>query len=291
MFVAGAHYILAAALQTLIEFCSRFEMKLDDKYRLERGQVYLTGIQALVRLPMDQMRRDRRASLNTAAFISGYEGSPLGGYDLALSRVSPLLTEHRIHFVPGVNEDVAATSIFGSQISHVLGESKYDGVVGIWYGKGPGVDRSGDILRHANLAVGAGAAFGVAPGMNPRVVHAARDAGLPFAPGIATPSDIEQALECDCRLLKFFSAEPMGGISYLKSIAAPYAHLNLRYIPLGGIDASHLDRYLAEPLIQAIGGSWIAPRELIQKHDWQTIGERAREAAAKVRAFRPLVNA
>ncbi len=127
-------------------------MELDDKYRLERGQVYLTGIQALVRLPMDQMRRDRRVGLSTAAFISGYEGSPLGGYDLALSRARPLLTEHRIHFVPAVNEDVAATSIFGSQISHVLGESKYAGVVGIWYGKGPGVDRSGDIFRHANLA-------------------------------------------------------------------------------------------------------------------------------------------
>jgi len=127
-------------------------MTLDDKYRLERGRAYLTGIQALVRLPMDQMRRDRRAGLNTASFISGYEGSPLGGYDLALSRVNPLLAEHQIHFVPGVNEDIAATSIFGSQIAHVLGESKYDGVVGIWYGKGPGVDRSGDILRHANLA-------------------------------------------------------------------------------------------------------------------------------------------
>ena len=127
-------------------------MTLDDKYRLERGRAYLTGIQALVRLPMDQMRRDRRAGLNTASFISGYEGSPLGGYDLALSRVGALLAEHQIHFVPGVNEDIAATSIFGSQIAHVLGESKYAGVVGIWYGKGPGVDRSGDILRHANLA-------------------------------------------------------------------------------------------------------------------------------------------
>ncbi|HKW97756.1 MAG TPA: indolepyruvate ferredoxin oxidoreductase family protein [Bryobacteraceae bacterium] len=127
-------------------------MNLDDKFRLVRGQVYLTGIQALVRLPMDQMRRDRAAGINTAAFISGYEGSPLGGYDLALSRVRPLLDEHRIHFVPGVNEDLAATSIFGSQIVHALGESKYDGVVGIWYGKGPGVDRSGDIFRHANLS-------------------------------------------------------------------------------------------------------------------------------------------
>ena len=134
-------------------------MKLDSKYEREQGAVYLTGIQALVRLPMDQMRRDRRAGLNTAAFISGYEGSPLGGYDLALARVKHLLDEHRIHFVPGVNEDLAATSVFGSQIHHSLGQSRYDGVVGIWYGKGPGVDRSGDIFRHANIA-GTGANCG-----------------------------------------------------------------------------------------------------------------------------------
>jgi indolepyruvate ferredoxin oxidoreductase len=127
-------------------------MRLDDKFRLESGTAYLTGIQALVRLPIDQMRRDQRAGLNTAAFISGYEGSPLGGYDMALARAKNILDEHRVHFVPGLNEDLAATAVMGSQIFHVLGESKYDGVVGIWYGKGPGVDRSGDILRHANLA-------------------------------------------------------------------------------------------------------------------------------------------
>src|SRR5262245_22589362 len=101
---------------------------------------------------MDQMRRDRRAGLNTASFISGYEGSPLGGYDLALGRGKPLRDEQRSHFVPGGNEDLAATAVMGSQIHHVLGQSRYDGVLGIWYGKGPGVDRSGDILRHANLA-------------------------------------------------------------------------------------------------------------------------------------------
>src|SRR6266446_477992 len=128
------------------------QMKLNDKYTQQTGSVYLTGMQALVRLPMEQMRRDRLANLNTATFISGYEGSPLGTYDLALARAAALLKEHRIHFVPGVNEDIAATSVFGSQICHVLGESKYDGVVGIWYGKGPGVDRSGDIFRHANIA-------------------------------------------------------------------------------------------------------------------------------------------
>src|SRR5258707_15707453 len=96
-------------------------MSLQDKYTLERGRVYLTGIQALVRLPMDQVRRDRRAGLNTGAFISGYEGSPLGGYDLALGRVRGLLAEHRIHFVPGVNEDLAATAVLGSQIAEAVG--------------------------------------------------------------------------------------------------------------------------------------------------------------------------
>ena len=126
-------------------------MKLSDKYTLERGRVYLTGIQALVRLPIDQMRRDQAAGLKTGAFISGYEGSPLGGYDMALARSGKLLTEYNIHFRPGVNEDLAATAVMGSQIYEVIGKNKVDGVVGIWYGKGPGVDRSGDILRHANL--------------------------------------------------------------------------------------------------------------------------------------------
>src|SRR2546423_7068273 len=127
-------------------------MELDDKYKKDRGTVSLPGIQVWVPLPISQMRRDRRSGLKTGAFISGYEGSPLGTYDLALSRVKPLLEEHNIHFVPGVNEDLAATSVFGSQIFHVHGESNFDGVLGIWYGKGPGVDRSGDIFRHANIA-------------------------------------------------------------------------------------------------------------------------------------------
>lgn len=127
-------------------------MKLNDRYAVESGSVYMTGIQALVRLPMDQMRLDREAGLKTGAFLSGYEGSPLGGYDLQLERVRGMLAELDIHFWPAVNEDMAATAILGSQIHQVLGPSKYDGVLGIWYGKGPGVDRSGDALRHANLA-------------------------------------------------------------------------------------------------------------------------------------------
>src|SRR5271163_858256 len=127
-------------------------MLLSDKFTVERGSVYLTGIQALVRLPLEQMRRDRRAGLKTGAFISGYEGSPLGGYDMALARSKKLLDEHNIHFNPGLNEDLAATSVMGTQIFDVVGKANVEGVLGIWYGKGPGVDRSGDIFRHANLA-------------------------------------------------------------------------------------------------------------------------------------------
>ena len=130
----------------------RPDYSLADKYELERGAVYMTGIQALVRLPLEQMRRDRRAGLSTGCFISGYEGSPLGGYDLALQQVPRVLEEHNVVFTPGVNEDLAAGSIAGSQFFDLLGAPKVDGVVGIWYGKGPGVDRSGDALRHANLA-------------------------------------------------------------------------------------------------------------------------------------------
>ena len=133
----------------------------------------------------------------------------------------------------------------------------------------------------------AGAAFGVAPGMNPRVVLEAKRVGLPFAPGVCTPSDIEQALECGCRLLKFFPAEPQGGLAYLKSIAAPYAHLNVCFIPLGGIDASNAERYLAEPSIAALGGSWLAPRDLIQKKDWPAITQRARQVSEIVKKVRP----
>lgn len=126
-------------------------MRLTDRYTQETGRVYLTGIQALVRLPVDQMRRDRSAGLKTGAFISGYEGSPLGGYDLALAQNRALLDELKIHVRPGVNEDLAATAIWGSQILETIGPTDYDGILGIWYGKGPGVDRSGDALRHANF--------------------------------------------------------------------------------------------------------------------------------------------
>ncbi len=125
---------------------------LDDKYTLEKGRVYLNGTQALVRLLMLQRERDARAGLNTAGFVSGYRGSPLGSVDQTLWKASKHLKKHHIQFQPGLNEDLAATSVWGSQQVNMYPGAKYDGVFGMWYGKGPGVDRSGDVFKHANGA-------------------------------------------------------------------------------------------------------------------------------------------
>ena len=127
-------------------------ISLDDRYLREKGMVYLTGVQALVRLPLDQNRRDRRAGLRIGTFVSGYPGSPLGSYDLALQRLGPMLGEHDIVHVPGANEELAATAIYGTQMLDAYPHSRWDGVTAFWYGKGPGVDRSGDALKHGNFA-------------------------------------------------------------------------------------------------------------------------------------------
>ena len=138
-------------------------------------------------------------------------------------------------------------------------------------------------VEQVQQVVAAGADFALAPGMNPAVVRAAQSAGLPFVPGVATPSDVERALECGCRVLKFFPAEPAGGLTYLKSMAAPYAHLNVRFIPLGGLNAENAIRYLDDPMILAVGGSWIAKRESIAAGDWASITALARQAQALVK--------
>jgi indolepyruvate ferredoxin oxidoreductase len=126
-------------------------LTLDEKYTLTEGRIYLTGIQALVRLPLDQQRRDARAGLRTGTFISGYEGSPLAGYDLTLARVGRLLKEHNIVHQPGLNEELGATAVMGSQLLQLFPGKRFDGVNGMWYGKGPGVDRCGDVFKHANF--------------------------------------------------------------------------------------------------------------------------------------------
>ena len=118
-------------------------------------------------------------------------------------------------------------------------------------------------------------AFGVAPGMNPKVIQSAAAAGLPFAPGICTPSELEAAMEHGCRLVKFFPAEASGGLEFLKSMAAPYRHLGIQYFPLGGLTAGNMAAYLKEDNVPCIGGSWIVKKELVDKSDWAGIAASA----------------
>ncbi|WP_228431024.1 indolepyruvate ferredoxin oxidoreductase family protein [Baekduia soli] len=133
----------------------RPDVRIDDKYRLEQGTVFLSGTQALVRVMLDQVRADRHRGLRTATFVSGYQGSPLGGLDKEILGLGDLAAEHALHFTPGLNEELAATAVYGSQLAQGLGaahRARFDGVTGVWYGKNPGLDRASDALRHANFA-------------------------------------------------------------------------------------------------------------------------------------------
>src|SRR3954449_3202767 len=131
---------------------SRPETTLEDKYVLEQGTIFLTGIQALVRVLLDQHRADVRHGLKTATFVSGYQGSPLGGFDKEVMRLGQLGADHALHFVAGLNEELAATAVYGTQLVQNLPDPRQDGVLGVWYGKNPGLDRAMDALRHANFA-------------------------------------------------------------------------------------------------------------------------------------------
>jgi 2-dehydro-3-deoxyphosphogluconate aldolase/(4S)-4-hydroxy-2-oxoglutarate aldolase len=131
-----------------------------------------------------------------------------------------------------------------------------------------------------------GAEFAVAPGLNPNIIKRARELGLPFFPGIVTPSDIECAVELNCTILKYFPAEPSGGLSYLKSMSNPYTHLNLKYIPLGGLTHNNFGEYLKYSAVLAVGGSWIASRELILSKNWKKITENAKNAKTVVKTIR-----
>src|SRR3954462_10061030 len=127
-------------------------VSLDDKYDLSKRRIFATGYQALVRLTLMQKERDRRAGLNTAGYISGYRGSPLGGLDQQFQRARALLERADVRFQSGINEDMAATALWGSAQAELRGEGRLAGVFSMWYGKGPGVDRTGDVFRHANFA-------------------------------------------------------------------------------------------------------------------------------------------
>ncbi|MBO6777488.1 MAG: indolepyruvate ferredoxin oxidoreductase family protein, partial [Marinibacterium sp.] len=131
---------------------SQQKISLNDRFDLEKSPVLLNGTQALVRLMLMQKERDRQAGLNTAGLVTGYRGSPLGAVDMQMTRAAKQLAQYDVTFQPGLNEDLAATALWGAQQAELRGEGKYDGVFGLWYGKGPGVDRSGDAMKHANMA-------------------------------------------------------------------------------------------------------------------------------------------
>jgi indolepyruvate ferredoxin oxidoreductase len=177
------------------------QTSLDDKYRLEDGQIFLTGVQALVRLPMLQRAMDAAAGLNTAGFVTGYPGSPLASFDVQLRQAKELLEESGVRFQPGLNEDLALTSVWGSQQGEARGDSKYDGVFALWYGKGAGLDRSGDALRHGNLAGSSkhGGAL-LLLGDDHRaesssVTHNAEYTMVDFMMPLLNPADIEELIE------------------------------------------------------------------------------------------------
>lgn len=177
------------------------DYELRDRYLKQNGRIFLTGIQALTRLPIMQAMRDRAAGLNTGGFVSGYRGSPLGGYDQELVRSKEYLEQYNIHFKNGLNEDLAATAVWGTQQIDLFEGAKVDGVFGIWYGKGPGVDRSGDAFRHANafgtsrnggvLAV-AGDDHGV---QSSTIAHQSDHVFMGHAMPILSPSNVSEILE------------------------------------------------------------------------------------------------
>lgn len=140
--------------------------------------------------------------------------------------------------------------------------------------------------ENARVAKECGAQFAVSPGVNPRVVEAAQAVGLPFAPGVATPSDMEAAMALGCRVMKFFPSEALGGLTYIKAATAPYSHTGLRLIPTGGINMDNLTAYLSTPPIIAVGGTWIVQKKDIDEAQWEPIRARTEKTVAAVRALR-----
>ena len=174
---------------------------LADKYTVDKSRIMLSGTQALIRLPLMQKAMDKDQGLNTAGFISGYRGSPLGNYDSALWGAQEFLKEHQITFQPGVNEDLAATAVWGTQQLSQFDHPDVDGVFGIWYGKGPGVDRSGDVLKHANYSGthpngGALVVFGDDhPGKSSTIAHQSEQALAANSIPVLYPASVEEIIE------------------------------------------------------------------------------------------------
>ncbi|MEE2631502.1 MAG: hypothetical protein VX752_05555, partial [Actinomycetota bacterium] len=177
------------------------DYQLEDRYRADHGRTFLTGIQALARIPIQQLRVDRTKGLNTAAFVSGSQGSPLGGFDVEVARAAALVPDLAIVNQPAVNEELAATAVMGSQLVAEQPDCRYDGVLGIWYGKAPGLDRAGDALRHAVFAGtsrhgGAIAIVGDDPAAKSSTLPSSSDAALvDLHMPILYPGDVQEVLD------------------------------------------------------------------------------------------------
>src|ERR671922_433500 len=179
----------------------RRDVALQDKYLLGEGRIFLTGVQAIVRLPLDQHRADHRRGLKTGTMISGYQGSPLGGLDLELRPNRQIIEEHHVRHVPGLNEELGATSAWGSQLAADLPGATYDGVLAMWYGKAPGLDRAADSLRHGNFVgvsrtCGALAVVGDDPSCKSSTIPSASESLLAsFHMPVFFPGNVQEVLD------------------------------------------------------------------------------------------------
>src|SRR5215218_684296 len=202
------------------------DVSLDDKYLLEEGRILLTGVQGLVRLPLDQHRADLRRGLMTGTMISGYQGSPLGGLDKELARNRELVEGHHVKHVPGLNEELGATSAWGSQLAGQLPGSKYDGVLAMWYGKAPGLDRAADSLRHGNFVGvprtgGALAVVGDDPGCKSSTIPSASESLLAsLQMPVFYPGDVQDVLDLGLHALACSRASGLwSGFKIVTSVA------------------------------------------------------------------------
>jgi indolepyruvate ferredoxin oxidoreductase len=202
------------------------DISLADKYVLEEGRIFLTGLQGLVRLPLDQHRADRRRGLHTGTMISGYQGSPLGGFDQELARNRGLIEEHHVRHVPGLNEELGATSAWGSQLAGQLPGSKYDGVLAMWYGKSPGLDRAADSLRHGNFVgvsrTGGGLAIvGDDPGCKSSTIPSASESLLAsLQMPVFFPGNVQEVLDLGLHALACSRASGLwSGFKIVTSVA------------------------------------------------------------------------
>src|ERR671910_2245786 len=202
------------------------DVSLDDKYLLEQGRILLTGLQGLVRLPLDQHRADRRLGLRTGTMISGYQGSPLGGLDKELARHRELVEAHHVRHVPGLNEELGATSAWGSQLANQLPGARYDGVLAMWYGKAPGLDRAADSLRHGNFVGvprtgGALAVVGDDPGCKSSTIPSASESLLAgFHMPVFFPGNVQEVLDLGLHALACSRASGLwAGVKIVTNVA------------------------------------------------------------------------